>query len=288
MSYSYLEVQESNGIYQVSLNRPQVHNAFNPEMIGEMTQCFTELSNSSSAKILMLKGEGESFCAGGDLNWMKSMVNFSQSENRADSQKLLDMFESLERVPVPILCQVQGHCVGGGLGLVSLCDMVVALEGTQFCFSEVRLGLAPAVIAPFVIQKVPRAYLQRYFLTAECFDTSKAYEMGLIHFHGSSDSVRDFVQNITKQIEKNGPKALRATKKLLAEIYRSQSSQKSKNPTDSGHPQWPRTGELETHAPERIQSVELIAKLRVSPEGQEGLQAFFDRRKPNWIPNAKK
>ena len=241
----------------VTLNRPEVRNAFNDEMIAEMTTLFLDLSKDQMLRAVLLQGAGESFSAGGDLNWMKSMVSYSQKENVTDSEKLYEMYEALVQIPVPVACLVHGHAMGGALGLIAASDIVFAEENTQFCFSEVRLGLAPAVISAFVKDKILPRDMHRYFLTAEVFGPEEAFDMGLIHGYGDKAIVTEQVFKMTQKISNNGPQAVRATKKLIKDLSSSTNIKK--------------------------QTTELIANLRVSDEGQEGLKAFFEKRKPSWL-----
>lgn len=257
----YLKLEKNDSHYQLTLNRPEVRNAFDDSMISEMSDFFASLQKDSQVRVLTIKGSGESFCAGGDLNWMKSMVNFTEEENKKDSEKLFQMYQALSHVPVPVISVVHGHVMGGGLGLVAASDICLAEEKTQFCFSEVRLGLAPAVISAFVKPKILPRDLQRYFLTAEIFSSQQALEMGLVNEYGSEDQMNKTFQHLVKKISNNGPQAVRATKELIRSLNQGCDPMK--------------------------QTTELIARLRVSEEGQEGLKAFFEKRKPQWLESAK-
>lgn len=252
-----LRVLKKEHIVSVSLNRPKVRNAFNEEMIADMTRVFKEVAKDKDLRVMILQGAGESFSAGGDLNWMKSMVNYTEKENIADSEKLFEMYEALQNIPVPVVTMVHGHAMGGALGLVAASDIVYAEEDTQFCFSEVRLGLAPAVISAFVKNKIHTRDMHRYFLTAEVFDAADAFDMGLIHGYGSKEEVEETVFKTAQKISNNGPQAVRATKKLIYDLQESKNLKKTTS--------------------------EVIAKLRVGEEGQEGLSAFFEKRKPTWL-----
>ncbi len=254
---SAIKVSTTNNITKITLNRPEVRNAFNDAMISEMTQAFRDVSKDPQIRVIALEGSGESFSAGGDLNWMKSMVNFSKQENIADSEKLFEMYQALKDIPVPVVTKVHGHAMGGALGLIAASDIVFAERQTQFCFSEVRLGLAPAVISAFVKDKIHTRDMHRYFLTAEVFNSKEAYEMGLIHDYGDIEVVEDLINKTLKKISQNGPQAVRATKKLIADLKRTQNLKQTTS--------------------------EVIAELRVSDEGQEGLSAFFEKRKPSWL-----
>lgn len=251
-----VEFKENKTQLTVTLSRPEVRNAFNDEMISELTEVFKKSAQSKTARVMILQGQGESFCAGADLHWMKSMVGFSREENITDSKKLYEMFSALESIPFPVVGRIHGHAMGGALGLVALCDIVAAEKSTQFCFSEVRLGLAPSVISSFVIKKMPRHHLQRFFLTGEVFTADQALGLGMNQFSGSLSEVDQFIESLTKRLCQNGPQAVRETKKLIQQIE------------SDPDPQY---------------TIDLIADLRVSDEGQEGLKAFFDKRKPKWI-----
>lgn len=251
-----LKLEKENSIYTLTLNRPEVRNAFDDLMIAEMTRVFRELHRDRKVRVVIIKGEGESFCAGGDLRWMKSTIDYSEQENRKDANLLYEMFEALLKVPVPVMALVHGHVMGGGLGLIATCDISFAVRGTLMCFSETRLGMAPSVISPFVARKVRISDLNRYFLTAEFFNCQKALDMGLIQGWGSRLEMEERIAKLSKKILNNGPKALRVTKALLSELSSLQDSKK--------------------------RTTELIASLRVSREGQEGLKAFLEKRKPQW------
>ena len=248
----------SSAVQIVSLNRPEVHNAFNAEMIEELTQTFLGVSQDKSIRAVVLRGEGKSFCAGGDLNWMKSMAAFSYEENIKDSQALFSMFEAAAHCPVPVIGRVHGSVFGGGLGLVAICDIVAAARDTKFCFSEAKIGLAPAVISPFVLKKIQHSRGRQMMLTAQVFDEMQALEMGLIHFSGPEEEVDDFIQSQVDFISANGPEAVCAAKHLLDFV-----------PSHS----W---------SDVRSETTKTIAERRVSAEGQEGMKAFFEKRKPNW------
>ncbi len=255
MSAIILNIEDH--VATVTLNRPKVRNAFDADMVDELARAFWELSLNKHLRALVLEGEGESFCAGADLNWMKSMAKFTRIENIKDSEKLFNMFKALTDLPFPVLSVVQGHVMGGALGLVAASDICLSIEKTQFCFSEVRLGLAPAVISTFVATKVSRADLHRYFLTAEVFGPKEARRMGLVHDFGSAKEINELKNIILKKISHNGPLAVRSSKALLKQI-----------PTMDD--------------PKKV-TTEWIANLRVSPEGQEGLTAFLEKRKPSWL-----
>lgn len=243
----------------IKLNRPNVHNAFNPEMIQELTGIFSDQKDLAQYKALVLRGEGESFCAGGDINWMKSMAQYSIAENLKDAEELFNMFDSIKNCPVPIIGLVHGNVFGGGLGLVATCDIVYAEENTKFCFSEAKLGLVPAVITPFVREKVSSQFMRDVMLSAEVFSVHKALELGLIHRFGDQKTMYDEILKKIEGISKCGPEAIRATKQMLNDLEGMSWSQS------------------------KTYFTKLISHRRVSPEGQEGLKAFLEKRKPNWV-----
>lgn len=257
-----LLINAQNQTLTVRLNRPQVRNAFHPDMIAEITSTFLKVAKEKQIRVVVLSGEGPSFCAGADLEWMKSMAKFTMAQNKKDAEKLFAMFEALEKLPQVLIAKVHGHVMGGALGMLAACDLVVAEEKTEFCFSEAKLGLSPAVISAFVKNKVPAAEMARWFLTADIFSAEQARHMGLIQEVRPTQGVDQVVETWTKSLLKNGPQAVRETKKLLQQIRHESSKTKLKKITTS-----------------------LIAQLRVSEEGQEGLKSFFEKRTPQWRLN---
>lgn len=254
-----LIVKENKTFWHVSLNRPDVRNAFEPQMIGELTKVFKNAAKERALRMILLTGEGTSFCAGADLKWMKSMVKYSKAENVKDAGKMYDMFKTLRDCPVPIVCKVQGHVMGGALGLVAVSDLVVAEEKTKFCFSEVKLGLAPAVISSFVKNKLSFSAMNRWFLTGDIFTSQDALEMGLIHAVKPGLDIDQQAETWSRSLLANGPQALRETKKLIQTVT-----------------------SLETDAKMKAYTANLIAKLRASSEGQEGLTSALEQRTPSW------
>lgn len=253
---SSLKITNDKNSLVVELNRPDIHNAFNAEMIEELTQTFLNIPNGVRA--ILLKGAGKSFCAGGDLNWMKAMARFSREENLKDSEKLFEMFEAIYRAPVPVIAKVHGNIFGGGLGLLAACDVVAAVRESKYCFSEAKLGLVPAVISAFVLKKSSPMLARQMMLTAQIFDENKAQEMGLVNFIGSDEEVEDFVQSQIEFFKSNGADALKDTKYLLDFVP------------------------MNTWDAIKKETTRVIAERRVSQEGQEGMKAFFEKRKPTW------
>ncbi|WP_420588835.1 enoyl-CoA hydratase/isomerase family protein [Bacterioplanoides sp.] len=252
------------GIARLTLNRPEVHNAFNAETISELREALASLAADDAVRILVLRGEGKHFCAGGDLNWMKSQKEASLEENLADSGRLADLLDELNSFPKPTIAEVQGAAFGGALGLISCCDMVVASDDARFCLSEVKLGLSPATISPYVIAAMGARQARRYFLTAELINAEKAYEIGLIHQIVSRETLSEVTSGWIKNLLNNGPQAIAATKQLIRDV--------SNKPVDD---------ELKNY------TSELIAHLRVGDEGQEGLTAFFEKRKASYATGDK-
>lgn len=250
---------DGRGVATLTLNRPDVHNAFDDSVIAALIEAMAELRERADMRVLVLNAAGRSFSAGADLGWMKRMASYSEADNVADAKQLAILMADLYSFPCPTLAVVQGAAFGGALGLISCCDIAVAAESASFCLSEVKLGLAPAVISPYVIQAIGPRAASRYFLTAERFDATTARELGLIHEVTTPETLSDMAEQLLTTLLANGPQALRATKKLIQTVR-------------------PASGE-ELFA----YTTELIAKLRVSAEGQEGLTAFFERRSPAWL-----
>lgn len=252
-----IQLEKKTGIAKITLNRPEVRNAMNSQMIQELTDCLRELSKDSHLRVVQLCGAGKSFCAGADLQWMKSMVDYSLEENKKDSTALYELFVAIEDCPVPVVSYVHGHVMGGALGLVASSDIVIAEAQTKFCFSEVKLGLAPAVISGFVAEKAQAGLLQRWFLTAEIFSSAQAKELGLVQEELSAEEGLKMFDGVAQAILNNGPQAVRRTKALLKEFRKRDHGVSEK-------------------------TIQLISELRVSAEGQEGMNSFFEKRSPHW------
>lgn len=240
----------------LELSRPEKHNAFNAEVIAELIKNI-EYAGTLDVRALVLKTQGKHFSAGADLAWMKSMAANDYDENVADSMELAKLMQVLAECPHPTLCLVQGAAFGGALGLIACCDIAIAQPSAKFCLSEVKLGLIPAVISPYVIKAIGERQARRYFLTAEVFDGEKAQALGLVH--ELNDDLEQAEADFIATILNNGPAAVKSAKALISEV--------AGNNIDSP---------LIAHTAERI------AQIRVSEEGQEGLSAFFDKRAPAW------
>ncbi len=258
MNYETLVFIKNDDIATVTLNRPDVHNAMNEKLMQELTSCFQQLANDSSVSAIILTGNGKSFCAGADLNWMKRMVHYSIEENTKDSHLLLDMYERIFECPKPVIGRVNGSAFGGGLGLLAVCDITIAIPDIKFGFSEVKLGIIPAVISTFVAQRITPADMRRLFITGERFDSTQAQKIGLIDFVVPAEKLDETVHSCVDQLRSSGPQAIKEIKHLIDGL---------------------RTMDVKTY---KDFTVEKISKLRVSQEGQEGITAFLEKRKPNW------
>jgi methylglutaconyl-CoA hydratase len=254
-----LDIQRSNGVARVYLNRPEVRNAFNDAVIAELTATFTTLGSDPSLRAIVLGGHGKAFCAGADLSWMRAMADYSWEENRADAQALADMLWTIYRCPVPVVGRVQGDCYAGGVGLAAVCDVLVASEAAAFCLSEAKLGLLPGTISPYVVRALGEQASRRYFVTAERFSAAQAHALGFVHELCSPDALDAKVEEIVAALCANGPMASRACKQLVQDV--------AGMPIDEAL---------------RADTARRIADIRASGEGREGVQAFLGKRKPGW------
>jgi methylglutaconyl-CoA hydratase len=248
-----------NNILKITLNRPEKMNAFNPKMIQQLTEIFSKAAKNTELRAIYLKGAGASFCAGADLEWMKSMAKFDLKENLSDAGELYEMFAAIKNCPLPVVGRIQGNVYGGGLGLVSVCDIAVAEASSQYCFSEVKLGLVPAVISSFVLDKMHSNKARELMMTGRLFDANVAQASGLVEFVGRELEINKYLDETFQLLSKAGPEAIRLIKGFLSEVQT-----------------------VGVGKAKKI-SVEMIAKKRVSAEGQEGLQSFLQGRKPKWI-----
>ena len=255
-----LDINRTRHVARVFLNRPDVRNAFNAAVIGELTAAFLQLGTDSELRAIVLGGHGKAFCAGADLEWMRAMADFSWDENRSDAQALADMLWAIYRCPVPIVGRIHGDCYAGGVGLAAVCDVVVAAKDISFCLSEARLGLIPATIGPYVIRALGEQAARRYFITAERFDARTAKSLGLVHETVDAEAIDLKVDEIVAALVGNGPAALRACKRLVQDF--------AGKPIDDAL---------------RTDSVRRIAGVRASHEGKEGVQSFLNKRAPSWL-----
>lgn len=260
MTIKLLTEIDSEGVATVTLNRPEIHNAFDDELIRELGETFDRLSQDPAIRALVLAANGKSFSAGGDLNWMKRMVDYSEEENRRDAAALAAMLHKLDTFPAPTIARVQGAAFGGGVGLVSCCDMAVAAERASFSLSEVKIGLLPATISPYVINAIGARHARRYFVTAERFSAERAREIGLVSEVCAEGELDLTVQKLVNAITDNGPRAVAMSKQLAMSMSNRVINEELQGQTSA-----------------------LIAAVRASPEGQEGLGAFLEKRAPNWM-----
>jgi methylglutaconyl-CoA hydratase len=251
---------ESDGpVVRVTLNRPDVRNAFNEELIAELTAWAESVTLGGAARVAVLSGAGKVFCAGADLAWMSKMVGYTHEENVRDARAMARMFEALDRLPIPLIGRIHGAAVGGGAGLAAVCDIVAAAEDTAFAFTEVKLGILPAVISPYVVAKIGRSAARELFLTGARFSAARAREIGLVHAVGDERELDRIVAKYVNDFTTSAPGAIAGTKQLIAEVATRT-----------------RTSAIEY-------TIDAIAERRVSPEGQEGMNAFLAKRPPSWI-----
>jgi methylglutaconyl-CoA hydratase len=259
MTFKTLLVEEADGVVSVTLNRPDVHNAFNDELIAEAVQLFSDIE-SSTARAVVLRGTGPNFCAGADLNWMSRMVSYTREQNIRDSSQLAKMYALINECPLPVIGRIQGAAIGGGVGLVAVCDIAIATRDAKFGLSEVKLGILPAVISPYVIGKIGESHARALFLTGERFDAERALRIGLVHrLVDDADALDAALADTIKQLRSSGPEAVRECKKLIAHVA-------SHDAIDAV----PYT-------------IEAIATRRVSAEGQAGMSAFLKKEKAPWV-----
>ncbi len=254
--------QDQRGVGTLTLNRPDIHNAFNDEVIAEITHLFEEASNNVNLRVMVITGEGRSFCAGADLNWMKAMKNYGFNENVADSSRMNDMFNAINTFAKPTIAKVNGAALGGGAGLIACCDFVLAHEKAKIGFTEAKLGIIPAVISPYVVAKIGESQARANFLCGRRFDAHKAKEMGLVHEVTSVDELNEKTEEIISEFLSAGPKASGLAKELIFNVL----SKKTQG-----------------HEHVSIYTTEFIAHVRASDEGQEGMAALLEKRKPSWM-----
>lgn len=259
MTTSTLEIRRDGRVARVYLNRPEVRNAFNDGVIAELTQAFETLGADTSLHAIVLGGHGKAFCAGADLNWMRAMADYDWAQNHADASRLAQMLWTIWRCPVPVVGRVHGDCYAGGVGLASVCDVLVAADVATFCLSEARLGLLPGTIAPYVVRAMGEQAARRYFVTAERFSAAQAQAMGLVHELTTAEALDAKVDEIVATLSANGPMALRACKKLVQDV--------------AGR---------EVDALLRDETARRIADIRASAEGREGVSSFLQKRRPAW------
>lgn len=259
MSESVLFEVDERGVATVTLNRPEKHNAFDDALIKELTNIFKKVGEDKNIRVMILAANGKSFCAGADVNWMRRMADYTFEQNVADANALANMLWELNYLPKPTIARVQGAAFGGAVGLVACCDMAVGSKLSKFCLSEVKLGLIPATISPYVIDAMGARVARRYFTTAEVFSARRARRLGLLSETVTEEELDSTIDDLVQHILRNGPAATAAAKQLVFDV--------SHQPAEE----------------ELLEKTSLrIATIRVSEEGQEGLKAFLEKRPPNW------
>ena len=251
---------QSGPVAQITLNRPEVRNAFNDEVIAELTTAFTELGQNQEVRAIVLAASGPAFCAGADLNWMRRMADYTHAENLADAAQLAEMLRVIYTCPKPTVARIQGDVYAGGMGLVAACDMAVSVDTANYCLSEVKLGLYPATISPYVIRAMGARAAHRYFLTAERFDAVEALRIGFVHAVVSAEQLDAKVAELTQALASASPDAVQKCKTLLHDV----------------------AGQ-HIDAALIAATVQGIASIRASAQGKEGVQSFLQKRKPAWL-----
>jgi len=258
MAYETLTLSQNQDVVTVTLNRPDVHNAMNEQLITELVACFEKLRKDDTVRIIILTGNGASFCAGADLKWMKGITRYTKKEHKRDSQLIYNLYDTIHSCPKPVIGKINGNAFGGGVGLVAICDLSIAVPEALFAFSEVKLGIIRSGISSFVSLRLSPATMRRLFLTGERFDASYAEQIGLLDFVAPKQDIDMKIQSYVNLFRSSGPVAMREVKQLINQMTL-----------------------LERDA--YIQhTIEKIATLRMSGEGQEGLSAFLEKRKPRW------
>ncbi|MFX1511487.1 MAG: enoyl-CoA hydratase-related protein [Promethearchaeota archaeon] len=262
---NFIETETTNNITTIRFNRPEIHNAFNPEMILHLTRIFKELKGHPELRAVILTGNGRSFSAGADVNWMRSTRDFTYEQNLEDAKELEKMFNTISNCPKPVIGRINGHAFGGGIGLISTCDIAIAVANAKFGITEVNLGIIPAVISTYIIPRIGLGNAARFFITGERFNTQTAKQIGLINqVVPDIESLDAVIMDIITNIHASSPKSITAAKQLLQKY---------------------RTLELPSY---RNYCIKEIAKIRTSDEGREGLSAFLEKRRPSWYVNSQR
>jgi methylglutaconyl-CoA hydratase len=254
-----LTVDKHGGVARITLDRPELRNAFDDALIASLTRAFLDIESDKTIRVLVLAGNGPAFCAGADLNWMRRMAAYGYDENLADARALADMLATLDRMPKPTIARVHGPVFAGGTGLVAACDIAVGTPEAKFCLSEAKLGLSPATISPYVIRAMGEHMARRYFLTAEVFDAEEAYRIGMLSALVPPESLDALIDSMVKHLVAGGPEAHAKIKDLIRAV--------ANRPVDEAL---------------RADTAKRIAEIRVSPEGKEGIASFLEKRKAAW------
>jgi len=259
MNYTTVTYEKDGRLARVTFNRPEIHNAFNGTVIEEMADVFARIDKDDDLRLVLLTGKGKSFCAGADLNWMRGVIKQSFEENLAESNALADLFYAVYTCRRPVIGRINGAAIGGGTGFVAVCDIAIAARSAKFSFSEVKIGVVPACIGPYVVKKMGEGKARELFITGERMNGDRAYEVGLVNRVVDDDQLDQAVDDLVKSVLSSGPEAVAMAKRLVSAVP--------------------------GMTPEQFKpfTAEMIAKLRVSDEGQEGMDAFLNKRKPNWV-----
>jgi len=255
---------DKRGVLTLRMHRPEVHNAFDAKMIAELTTALLAANHDDSVRMVVISGSGSCFSAGADMNWMRSLVDASLEDNESDALRLAKLMRSLNYLSKPSIAKINGAAFGGGVGLIAACDVTIAVDDARFGLTEARLGLAPAVISPYVIRCIGERNARRYFLSGERFDSQKALDIGLIQQLVPADQLDEAIEDIIRELLKSGPLAVAECKQLAFKV--AGHDEKSQQSIDE-------------------YTARLIARLRISAEGQEGLAAFLEKRRPGWTTN---
>lgn len=259
MNYQTINYEKDGRVAKVTFNRPEIHNAFNGTVINEMADVFDQIASDDTLRVVLLTGKGKSFCAGADLNWMRGVIKQSFDENLAESNLLAELFWKIYSCHLPVIGRINGAAIGGGTGFVAVCDIAIAARSAKFSFSEVKIGVVPACIGPYVVKKMGEGKARELFITGERMNGDRAYEVGLVNRVVDDEQLDDMVDALIKSVLSSGPNAVAMAKELVAAVP-------SMKPDEF-----------------KPFTAEMIAKLRVSDEGQEGMDAFLNKRQPSWV-----
>ena len=259
MNYTTIAVAIADAVASVSFNRPEIHNAFNSTVITELLELFKQVGKDKSIRVVVLTGKGKSFCAGADLNWMRGVISQSFDQNLAEANALAELFYTIYTLPQPVIARVNGAAIGGGTGFVAVCDLAIAARSATFSFSEVKIGVVPACIGPYVVKKIGEGKSRELFITGERMTAERALQVGLVNQMVEDDQLDTAVDQYVQSIVSSGPEAVAMAKKLVAEVP--------------------------NMTPEQFRpyTAEMIARLRISDEGQEGMDAFLNKRAASWV-----
>ncbi|NIP42113.1 MAG: enoyl-CoA hydratase/isomerase family protein [candidate division Zixibacteria bacterium] len=257
--YSTIKFEKEDKVARITFCRPEIHNAFNSDMIRELTGAFNKMKDDKDVRVIVMTGEGKSYCAGADLNWMRAVKDYSYEQNLKESLELAALFRLIYEFPRPVIGRINGAAIGGGTGFVAVTDIAIAADTAIFSFSEVKIGVVPACISPYVVKRVGEGRAREFFLTGERLTAQRALEAGLVNQAVQAEELDTAVDKMIKQILTSGPDAIGVCKDLLHNIANQNMDEAEKY------------------------TAEVIANLRKSPEGQEGMDAFLNKRKPNWV-----